>query len=127
MDFNQVLGSILYPKTLERERLVIFGEDARAELISVSPAGEEVLYTLTAGPWVPRRIPDIESGSVETWRLEIAGNLTDWDTLKNVTKVRLRGATDEEQMYEVLDRYNAMKPGKVYHIRMQAICNIDPS
>jgi hypothetical protein len=125
--FNRALAFFLYPNTLERERLTLYGGDAYAELIAVSPAGEEVLYALTNGPWVARRIPTIESGGDETWRLEIAGELTDWNVLKNVTKVRLRGATDEEQMYEVLGAYNAMKPGKVYHIRMQAICNIDPS
>jgi len=125
--FNFALAEYLYPNMLERERLTFYGNNAYAELISVSPAGEEVVYTLTGGPWVPRRIPTIESGGDETWRLEIAGDLADWNTLRNVTKVRLRGATDEEQMYEVLDRYNAMKPGRVYQIRMQAICNIDPS
>jgi len=125
--FNQALGSFIYPAMLNRERLTLYGNDARAELIAVTPEGEEVLYTLTSGPWVPRRIPTIESGGDETWRLEIASDLTDWNVLKNVSKVRLRGATDEEQMYEVLGAYNAMKPGKVYHIRMQAICNIDPS
>jgi len=127
MDFNQVLGSILYPNTLELERLAIFGANATCTLYTVTPgAGEQQVVELETG-WMARRIPTIESGAEEQWRLEIVGNATDWNVLKNVTKVRMRGATDEEQMYEVLDRYNAMKPGKVYQLRMQAICSIDPS
>ena len=128
--FQGALADWLYPNMLERERLTIYGENARAELINVSPVGETLVYTLTTGPWSARRIPTIESGGDEQWRLEIWGeheNLVDWDVLANVTKVRMRGAIDEEQVYEVLDRYNAMKPGRVYQLRMQAICNIDPS
>lgn len=125
--FQGALADWLYPNMLERERITLYGDNARAELIAVTPAGETPIYTLTDGPWGARRIPTIESGGDEQWRLEIAGDLADWDVLASVTKVRMRGAIDEEQVYEVLDRYNAMKPGRVYQIKMQAICNIDPS
>jgi len=125
--FHAALASWLYPQTIERERLVIFGEDATCTLYSVSPgAGEEEVIELETG-WVARRIPTIESTGAEAWRLEIVDDRVDWNMLKYVTKVRLRGATDEEQTYEVLERYNAMKPGKVYHIHMQVLCNFDPS
>lgn len=126
MSFHEGLAAWLYPQTIERERRVIFGDDATCTLIEVSPSAEDVVHVLTTG-WMARRIPTIESGGDEYWRLELVADEVDWNTLKYVTKVRMRGATDEEQIYEVLDRYNAMKPGKVYHIRMQAICNIDPS
>jgi hypothetical protein len=124
--FHAALADHLYRNLINRERRVLFGMNAAVELLTVSPAGEESLMVLTDN-WTARRIPTIESASAEEWRLEIEGEPGDWNTLKNATRVRLRGATDEEQIYEVLDRYNAMKPGKVYHIRMQAICNIDPS
>lgn len=125
--FHSVLGESLYPAILERERRVLFGTQATCTLYSVTPgAGQQEVIKLTAG-WMARRIPTIESGGGETWRLEIVDDRVDWNMLKYVTKVRLRGATDEEQTYEVLERYNAMKPGKVYHIHMQAICNFDPS
>ena len=125
--FNLALSQWLYPQTIERERLVIFGEDAICTLYSVSRSGGvQQVIELTAG-WMARRIPTIESTGAEAWRLEIVDDHVDWNMLKYVTKVRLRGATDEEQTYEVLERYNAMKPGKVYHIHMQAICNFDPS
>lgn len=128
-NFHDALANWLYPNMLERERLTLFGIESQAELISVTPLGETVIYTLTDGPWSARRIPTIENEAPEQWRLEIWGEHLDidWNQLKYVTKVRMRGAIDEEQVYEVLDRYNAMKPGRVYHIRMQAKANIDPS
>ena len=126
-DFHSSLARLLYPEMLERERVTLFGEDATCTLYTVTPdAGEEVVIELDTG-WSARRIPTIESGGTETWRLEITDDRVDWNMLKYVTKVRLRGATDEEQIYEISERYNAMKPGKVYHIHMQAICNFDPS
>ena len=125
--FQSAMAKWVYPNMLERERATLYGENARAELVSVTPSGETVIYTLTDGPWVARRIPTIENESPEQWRLEIAGDLVDWNELKYVTKVRMRGSIDEEQVYEVLERYNAMKPTRVYHIRMQAKANIDPS
>ena len=122
-----MLGESLYRAMLERERRVLFGTQATCTLYSVTPgAGQQEVIELTTG-WMARRIPTIESGGGETWRLEIVDDRVDWNMLKYVTKVRLRGAIDEEQTYEVLERYNAMKPGKVYHIQMQAICNFDPS
>jgi hypothetical protein len=126
-DFHTSLARLLYPEMLERERVTLFGEDATCTLYTVTPdAGEEVVIELDTG-WSARRIPTIESGGTETWRLEITDDRVDWNMLKYVTKVRLRGATEEEQIYEISERYNAMKPGKVYHIHMQAICNFDPS
>jgi hypothetical protein len=125
--FNTALGSTLYNSALERERRVLFGSNAVCTLYSVSPGGgEQIVLELPAG-WSARRIPTIEDGAPEAWRLEITDDRIDWNTLKNITKVRLRGATDEEQTYVVLERYNAMKPGHVYQIRMQMICNVDPS
>jgi hypothetical protein len=124
--FHASLAAFLYPNMIERERRVLFGALATCVLYSVSPAGEQEVIDLGTG-WTARRIPTIESGGGETWRLEIVDDRVDWNMLKYVTKVRLRGAIDEEQTYEVLERYNAMKPGKVYQIQMQAICNFDPS
>lgn len=125
--FHSALGTTLYRSAIERERRVIFGDNAMCALYTVSPGvGEELLIELDMG-WMAGRISTIESADPETWRLEITDDRVDWNTLKNVTKVRLRGATDEEQTYTVLERYNAMKPGHVYQIRMQVICSIDPS
>jgi hypothetical protein len=119
-----VLGDSLYPAILERERRVLYGDSATCTLYSLSPgAGEEVLITLSCN-WSARRIPTIDSGAIEQWRLEIASELVNWEMLANVSTVLITPDTGEVQRYRVMQTENAMKPGHVYHLRIEAIAQI---
>jgi hypothetical protein len=122
--FHSVLGESLYPAILERERRVLYGEAATCTLYSLTPgAGEQILITLDCY-WSARRIPTIESGAIEQWRLEIANDLVDWEMLANVSTVLIEPDTGEVQRYRVMQTENAMKPGHVYHLRIEAIAQI---
>jgi hypothetical protein len=122
--FHSVLGESLYPAILERERRVLYGDTSTCTLYSLSPgAGESPLITLNCN-WSARRIPTIESGAIEQWRLEIASELVNWEMLANVSTVLITPGTGEVQRYRVMQTENAMKPGHVYHLRIEAIAQI---
>jgi len=122
--FHSVLGESLYREVLERERRVLYGEAATCTLYALTPAaGEAELITLGCY-WSARRIPTIESGAIEQWRLEIASSLVNWAMLANVSTVLITPDTGEVQHYRVMQTENAMKPGRVYHLRIEAIAQI---
>ena len=122
--FHASLGNWLYPQTIDRERRVLFGEYSVCELYSLSPAGGEESIAQLNNFWVARRIPTIESGAIEQWRLELANELVDWEMLATVSTVRLYPDTGEVQHYRVMQTENAMKPGHVYHLRIEAIAQL---
>ena len=124
MSFHEVLADSLYPQMLERERRVLFGDTSTCVLYSLSPgAGEQILITL-ACDWIARRIPTIESGAIEQWRLEIASKNVNWEMIANVSTVLISPDTGEVQRYRVMQTENAMKPGHVYHLRIEAMGQI---
>jgi hypothetical protein len=120
--FADALGGSLYRNAVERERALLFGAGATVELFTVDPfMGEQTTLTL-ASCWSARRIPTIESGAEEAWRLEIVGDVIAWAELREVATVRIRAArTGEAQHYKVVQVENAMKPGRVYALRLIAI------
>lgn len=122
MDFNQVLGSLLYPNALERERLTLYGKHATCTLYSVTPSdGEQEVIELATG-WLARRIPTIESGAIEQWRLEVVNEDVTWPMVTGIATVRINSPeTGEVQHYKVVQVENAMKPGHIYHLRLEAI------
>lgn len=122
--FHAVLGASLYPNILERERIVLFGEASVCRLFAVTPLGGEDLLATLPRYWSARRIPTIESGAIEQWRLEVASPLVTWSLLHNVATVLIISDTGERQRYRVLQAENAMKPGHVYHLRIEAIAQI---
>jgi len=122
--FHASLATFIYPEMIERERRVLFGIDSTCTLYSVTPgAGEEVFVELRSY-WTARRIPTIESGAIEQWRLEISNELVNWNMLRRVSTVLIAPDTGEVQRYRVLQTENAMKPGFVYHLRIEAIAQI---
>ena len=124
LDFHTSLARLLYPEMLERERATLFGANSTCTLYSVSPGqGEEILITLDSY-WNARRVPTIESGAIEQWRLEIANTSVNWEMLANVSTVLITPDTGEVQRYRVMQTENAMKPGSVYHLRIEAIAQI---
>jgi len=124
VSFHTVLGTSLYPNLLERERVVLFGDASICRLYSLSQLGGEDLLATLPRYWSARRIPTIESGAIEQWRLEIAAPLITWSLLRNVATVLIISDTGERQRYRVLQVENAMKPGHLYHLRIEAIAQI---
>ena len=119
--FHAALGQNLYPNMLNRERSLLFGAGSSLELFSISPAGETSLAILTKN-WSARRIPTIESGALELWRIEIVDLAINWTTIKSISTVRISNAlTGEASHLKVLQVENAMKPGHVYLLRCEAI------
>jgi DNA-binding transcriptional regulator YdaS (Cro superfamily) len=120
--FNLALANFLYPNLVNRERIVLFGEDATLELFSVTPSEGEQLMAILETDWTARRIPTIESGAVEQWRVEITSSDVTWEQLLKIATVRIESTmTGEAQHYRVVQVENAMKPGHVYHLRCEAI------
>jgi hypothetical protein len=119
--FNAALDKVLYPNLINRERCLLYGDHATLTLSSVTSAGETIIATLSSG-WTARRIPTIESGAVEQWRVEIMSTNITWNQVLNIATVRIESdATGEAQHYRVVQVENAMKPGHVYHLRCEAI------
>ena len=119
--FHSSLGSILYPAVLDREKQILFGKGATATFYSMSRAGETELITLKTG-WSARRVPTIESGADEQWRVEVTSMDVTWAMVQTIATVEIFAATTQEtQKYRVLQVENAMKPGHVYLLRCEAI------
>jgi hypothetical protein len=120
--FHAALADYLYPNLVNRERQVLFGAGAHLGLFSVTPGEGEQLIAILETDWTARRIPTIESGAVEQWRIEITSASVTWDQVLNIATVRIESAkTVETQHYKVVQVENAMKPGHVYHLRCEAI------
>jgi len=119
--FHSSLGSILYPAVLDREKQILFGKGATATFYSMTRSGETVLIELKNG-WSARRIPTIESGADEQWRVEVTSMDMTWAMVQTIATVEIFAATTQEtQRYRVLQVENAMKPGHVYLLRCEAI------
>jgi len=107
---------------INRERLLMFGDDATLQIYSIQGSAGEVLVETLDDDWSARRIPTIESGALEMWRVEIVDLSINWTTIKSISTIRIFNAfTNELNHLKVLQVENAMKPGHVYLLRCEAI------
>jgi hypothetical protein len=120
--FHNALATQLYPAMINRERLLMFGDGAELQIYSFSGNAGEIQIKMLETDWSARRIPTIESGSIEDWRVEIVDREISWATIKSISTVRIwNSLTNELNHLKVIQTENAMKPGHVYLLRCEAI------
>lgn len=87
--FHEALGD-LYRRTLDRERLTIWGTGAKVRLYIVAAGGYEMQLELLEG-WQARRWTSVDT-DVEGWRLEIeeSADLTE-EVMRRIAMVDLVG------------------------------------